>query len=195
MTEAETTKIVYVMLATYGQGQKHDAKTAENMITGYHAVLGDLSYERCNAAVRVLMGSLSFIPKPNEIRAAVMEIEHGPVLAGGDAWGEVESAFGRYGAYRTPGADFRWSDPVTARCVEALGWKNLCSAEGSAAQRADRARFIELYDTLAKQERLEQQVPLLAQARELRERGELASAGDLVAGLLSQVKEAESKEK
>ena len=54
---------------------------------------------------------------------------------------------------------------------------------------SDRARFIEAYDQLAQQVRKEQQAPLLAIARDLRERGQLSSAGDLVAGLLATAKD------
>jgi hypothetical protein len=169
------------MVATTGQARFFDTKALDAMTTAYEALLADLDYARCNAAVRVLLQSKNSIPAVADIRRVVLELERGPVRPSGEAWGEVLKAIGRYGAYRVPGVDFQFSDPEVARCVNALGWKVLCLSED---QTADRARFIELYGTVATQERREQQAPLLAAAREAREQGQLESAGDLVAGLL-----------
>jgi hypothetical protein len=173
------------MVAATGQSARFDTKSLDAMVDAYAALLADLDYARCNAAVRVLLQSKNWIPAVADIRKVVLELERGPVRPSGEAWGEVLKAIGRYGAWRTPGVDFQFSDPEVARCVNALGWKVLCLSED---QTADRARFIELYGVVATQERREQQVPLLAMARETRERGELASAGDLVAGLLHAAK-------
>lgn len=186
MNRQETAKIVYVMVATTGQSRFFDTKALDAMTSAYEALLADLDYASCNAAVRVLLQSKNSIPAVADIRRVVLELERGPVRPGGEAWGEVLKAISRYGAYRTPGVDFEFSEPEVARCVNALGWRVLCASED---QTADRARFIELYGAVASQERREQQVPLLGAARQLRERGELTSAGDLVAGLLAAAKE------
>ena len=181
MTRQETAKLVYVMVAATGQSPRFDTKALDAMVDAYAALLADLDYARCNAAVRVLLQSKTWIPSVADIRKTVLELERGPVRPAGDAWGDVLEAVRRYGAYRSPGVDFQFDDPEVARCVQALSWREICLSEN---QIADRARFIELYGEVASQERREQQVPLLAKARELRARGELASAGDLVAGLL-----------
>ncbi len=44
-------------------------------------------------------------------------------------------------------------DPTTMRCVELMQWSKLCSSENEVA---DRARFVELYDKLAVQDRRKQ---------------------------------------
>jgi hypothetical protein len=123
----------------------------------------------------------------SDIRRTVIELEKGPVRPGGEAWGDVLRAIGRYGSHRAPGIDFEFDDPEVARCVKALGWSNLCNSDAD-GQRADRARFIELYGVHAAQERRELQAPILKQARELRERGETFTAGDLVSGLLQHIR-------
>jgi hypothetical protein len=182
MTRQEAAKLVYVMVAATGQAPRFDKTALEAMVDAYAALLADLDYARCNAAVRVLLQSKNWIPAVADIRKVVLELERGPVRPAGEAWGEVLKAIGRYGAYRTPGVDFQLSDPEVLRCVRSLGWKELCLSDN---QIADRARFIELYGTVSAQERREQQAPLLAAARVARENGELQSAGDLVAGLLA----------
>lgn len=186
MDRKETAKIVTVMVAATAQGAKLDAKAVEAMVTAYSALLVDLDYARCNAAVRVLLQSQTWIPSVADIRRVVLELERGPVRPAGDAWGDVTAAIRRYGQRRTPGVDFEFDDPQVAHCVRSLGWSTLCLSED---QTADRARFIELYGAVASQERREQQVPMLGAARELRARGELSSAGDLVAGLLAAAKD------
>jgi hypothetical protein len=185
VTRQEAGKLVSVMIAATAQGSRLSREAVDDMITAYAALLADLDYARCNAAVRVLLQSKSWIPAVADIRKVVLELERGPVRPAGDAWGEVLRAVSRYGAWRSPGVDFQFADPEVARCVHALGWKVLCLSED---QTADRARFIELYGQVASQERREQQAPLLALARVSRENGELQSAGDLVAGLLQSAK-------
>jgi hypothetical protein len=98
------------------------------------------------------------------------------VRAGGEGWSDVLAAVSRYGYYREPA----FGDPLVARCVTALGWKNLCTSENAIA---DRARFIELYDRLAAQERREQQSPVLAAATERRALRAGERVSELVAGV------------
>ena len=54
-----------------------------------------------------------------------------------------------------PGQDFTIADPVLAATVKAFGWSALCRGDNPSA---DRARFIELYDQLAKDRRITTQV-------------------------------------
>jgi hypothetical protein len=185
VTRQEAGKLVSVMIAATAQGSRLSRESVDDMINAYAALLADLDYARCNAAVRVLLQSKNWIPAVADIRKVVLELERGPVRPAGEAWGDALKAISRYGAYRVPGVDFQFSDPEVLRCVNALGWKELCLSEN---QVADRARFIELYGMVSAQERREQQAPLLAAARVARENGELQSAGDLVAGLLKSAK-------
>jgi hypothetical protein len=176
VTRQEAAKLVAVIIASCpAQSSKLDSGRASAMVDAYEALLSDLTYEQVNAAVRVLLQTRSWMPSIADIRSTVLELQHGPVRAGGDAWGGVLRAIKGEGAYRTPGDDFKFRDPITARCVAALGWQELCLSENPTA---DRARFIELYDKLAQQDRKEATSPMLAAAAEVR-RGAL-SAGDAV---------------
>lgn len=166
MNRNEAAKIVAVIVAACpSQAGRLDASRATSMVDTYATLLEDLSYEQCNAAVRVLLQTRTWMPSVAEIRSAAIELQRGPVAPGGSAWGAVKRAIHEQGSYRRPGVDFVFHDPVTARCVSALGWQDLCLSDNEIA---DRARFIELYDRLAIQEQRESLSPLLAAAGDQR---------------------------
>ncbi len=164
MTRQEAARIVAVIMhACPSQAARIDRDRANGMVDAYEALLSDLTYEQCNAAVRILLQTKNWMPSVAEIRAAVVELERGPVRPGGEAWGQAKAAIGRYGSYRTSGQDFTFADPIVAKCVAALGWQTLCLSEN---ETADRARFIELYDRFAVQAHREALSPLLGAANE-----------------------------
>lgn len=159
MTKPEAAKLVAVLLAAYPA-----ARASSGTSEVYERMLADLDYPTANAAVERLLATSKFMPSIAEIREACMSLLHGEQIAGGEAWGKVLSAIGRWGVYRVPGVDFVFQDPVVARCVAALGWQNLCNSENQAS---DRARFIELYDRLAVTTRKELNAGALPAARRL----------------------------
>jgi hypothetical protein len=165
VTEKEVRQLVAMLIGAFPH-----TKANEFTVKAYERMLVDLDVKLAAATVEHLMATRTFMPTIAEVRSTCAEMQHGPVAAGGEAWGQVLHAIGRYGYYRVPGQDFTFADPVVARCVEAMGWRNLCSSEN---QVADRARFTELYDKLAKQERVDVvagALPAVRAARELRER-------------------------
>jgi len=141
MTKPEVAKLLAVIMAAFPFSKLSDASSVI-----YERMLADLDYPAANAAVERLLATARMPPTIAEIRDATLTMQTGEVRPGGDAWGEVLAAIGRFGRGRVPGTDFRFKDPVTARCVTALGWRELCDSE---MVTADRARFIELYDRLA----------------------------------------------
>lgn len=189
MNRTETARLVTVMLSAV-PSNRVDPKSVPSMVDAYTDLLGDLTYEQCSAALRVLLQTRTWLPSVADIRSTALELQRGPRRAGGDAWGGVIRAISAEGVHRTPGVDFVFRDPVTARCVAALGWESLCNSENP---HSDRARFIELYDKLAEQDRKEQQAPLLSVASEQRrlERSGTASAGDAVSNVFALMSKAE----
>jgi hypothetical protein len=161
VTDAETAKLVAILLAAYPHARVHPQTSA-----AYERMLRDLSSPVAAAAVQRLIATSKYLPTIAEIREVAASLTVGEVAAGGEAWGQVLRAIRRYGAYRQPGEDFAL-DPLALRCVRALGWTDLCTSENAVA---DRARFIELYDRLAATERREQvagHLPAVARLREL----------------------------
>lgn len=185
MNRQEAAQLVAVCLASCPQQSARIDQTRQlAMVDAFANLLDDLPYEQANAAVRVLLQTSPFIPAIADIRAKVLELKHGPVAAGGEAWGSVLKAMKREGSHRTPGVEFFFVDSVVAKCVAAMGWIDLCLSENTVA---DRARFIELYDALASQDRRERQAPLLAAARDAREAKQI-SAGDAMLKLIPKAK-------
>lgn len=176
MNKQETAKILAVIDALFKTGSSQPADVALQ-VDLWTELLGDLEYRVVDLAIRSMAHTNTWAPSIAEIRAFVVELERGPVRAGGDAWRDFLDAVSRYGSYRIP----VFSDPVVAKVVHALGWKELCLSEN---QVADRARFIELYDRLACDERRVQQSPLLAAAREQRALTEAQKTVEQVARIL-----------
>lgn len=148
MTQAETAKLVAVLMAAYPSNR---ATPQTSQI--YERMLADLDYPEANAAVERLLATAKWMPTVAEIRETALAITVGERKPGGEAWGAVLRAISGMGYMRQPGKDFVFSDPTTARCVALMGWERLCSSENEVA---DRARFTELYDQLATQERRKQ---------------------------------------
>jgi hypothetical protein len=167
MTRQEAAKLITVMFAACpAQASKLDERRKVDMVDAYATLLEDVTYEAGNTALRVLLQTRTWMPSVADIRSTVREMQVGPVKTGAEAWGSVMRAMREKGFYRTPGIDFYFNDPVTARVVAALGWGELCSSENAVA---DRARFIDAYDVMTLQDRKEQLAPALSAARETRE--------------------------
>ena len=192
MSSSQVAKLVAVLLGAYPSARDNAGTSM-----AYERMLADLDFVAASAAVEKLIASSRFMPSIAEIRETTLALTDGEVHPGGEAWGSVLRAIGSAGAYRVPGVDFEFSDPVTARCVQALGWTELCSSE---CQAADRARFIELYDTLSVQERrkaLSHELPAMerfvalerSKVRELEDRTGETSTGDALCKVLTLVTE------
>lgn len=143
MTQLEAAKVVAVLMAAF-PNNKATSATAKI----YEQLLVDLDASVATAAVERLLATATFMPAIAEIRAACADLACGEKRAGGDAWGDVLDAVGRFGRYRTPA----FTDPAVSRAVAALGWVEICDSTNHVA---DRARFIELYNHLATSERRE----------------------------------------
>lgn len=165
MKKNEAAKIVaYIGGAFPQEMMKLSEKMAEAMVLAYLAILQDLDYPECERATLAMLSTAKFMPRPAEIRAEVMEQRNGAQRAAGEAWGEVLRAIGRFGAYRSPGVDFEFNDPITARAVEAMGWRSLCISED---QTADRARFMQTYTEIATRSVRDAALPAAARRPEL----------------------------
>ena len=148
MTQAETAKLVAVLMASFPSNK---ATAATSQV--YERMLADLDYAAAQAAVERLLATARFMPTIGEIRETALALTYGEQKPGGEAWSAVVRAMKAEGAWRTPGGEFTFPDPVTAECVALMDWRELCLSTNTIA---DRARFIELYDSLAVQHRQRQ---------------------------------------
>lgn len=171
MTESEAQKLVTVLVTAFPNTMvRLSPDQQQQTMAVYRRMLSDLDYPCANAAIERLLATARFMPTVAEIRGVALSLTAGEQIAGGEAWGKVVKAIADQGAYRVPGTDFVFRDPVTVQAVGALGWVNLCLSEN---QPADRARFIELYDKLAVRQRqlqLSEGLPAMQRFRALQER-------------------------
>lgn len=189
MTEVEASKLIAALVTAYPDAWRFlDEAQAASTRKMYRHMMRDLEVEPAKAACAALVATSKRMPSIAELRAAVIAQSAGVRRVGGEAWGALQRLIGRYGSYRSPGVDFVIEDPVLAACVQALGWRSLCLSE---EQVSDRARFIDLYDQLAKAAEQSRQVGQLAASsnsqnprREIA--GEPAAIGDIVGRLLTQ---------
>jgi hypothetical protein len=145
MTKLEAKKLFAMLI-----GALPSAKVNDGTGNIYAQMLMDLDFDLAQRAVARLLSSweMACLPTIGEIRRTAVELQSGPVRAGGDAWGEVLEQTRRVGYCGTP----TFGDPIVEHIVGLWGWREICLAEGP----ADRARFIELYDRLAKERRVDE---------------------------------------
>jgi hypothetical protein len=146
MTKTEAAKLVAIAMAACPTPASFlEEANVEAMVLAWALVLRDIDYPKAEAALARYLcerDTAGRLPSPGHIRGIVDEAAHGRRRHGADAWGDVLRTIGAVGRYRDPTFD----DAVTQRCVDRLGWRDLCDSENAIA---DRARFIELYDKLA----------------------------------------------
>jgi hypothetical protein len=139
VTKADVAELVTMLMAAFPHAKVSSATSGV-----YEMALVDLDKALGRKAVATLIATNRFLPTVAEIRETCVTLQHGRSRPGADAWGEVLAALKRYGYTRTPGVDFQFNDPLVLRAVRSLGWRELCGSDNSVA---DRARFIELYDS------------------------------------------------
>jgi len=144
-------------------GPEGDARLAE-MIHAYHMLLGDLDTDLLTKAALHVVSAQTFFPSAGELRRAyfsLAEQAEGVPMAP-EAWGEVKRLFRRgFSRYRVPTVE-DVSHPRIYQALQAIGgWRMLCESDNDAA---DRARFIQAYETYTERER--ETVRMLPQVRE-----------------------------
>ncbi len=150
VTDTEAQTLLTWLVTAYPEWRFLDKDQQKATSKVYRHMLRDLDADACGQACARIIATSKKLPTIAEIREATMLVMHGRRVLGGEAWGAVQKAIAREGIGKTPGQDFVWRDPVTARVVDAMGWKYLCGVTDDRAV-ADRARFIELYEQLARQ--------------------------------------------
>jgi len=136
------------------QRQRMSKRDVAGMAITYVAGLSDLNYELTKVAMIRLTHTHEWIPTIAAIREAVGVIVHGQRKTGIEAWGSVHRAQQDQGSHRTLGVDFTFADPITAAVVRQIGWLEICA---SSQPDHIRARFIDAYEEISKQERVEAQ--------------------------------------
>lgn len=151
-THNEVINVLAVLITAFS-----NPPISEQTIKLYVKMLEHLNANVLESAVLKCVAKNTFFPRIAEILTAASEITLPELPAAGEAWGEAVDMM----RFRGHSWEPKFDNPVTQRCVEALGWYYLCMSE---SQVADRARFIELYTELARRHMTEERThPLVKQ--------------------------------
>lgn len=148
--------LVKGMKAIYSQPTFIPDQDAFNM---WFALIGDLPYEVCNVAIQKYMLTNKFPPTVAEIREIAANVIGGDPLTWGESWERALNAVRRFGSYNQAAA-LDSLDPLTRKCVESIGFMQLCMSENIMVERA---HFQKIFDIFAKREQQQKQMPLQLQ--------------------------------
>ncbi len=153
MNRDEFKILVKGMKAIYSQPTFIPDQDAFNM---WFALMGDLPYEVCNVAIQKYMLTNKFPPTVAEIREMCAGVVNGDPLTWGESWERALNAVRKYGSYNKQAA-LDSLDPLTRKCVESIGYMQLCMSENIMVERAHYQKVFEVY---SKREQTEKQMPL-----------------------------------
>lgn len=156
MDRDEFKVLVKGMKAIYSQPTFIPDQDAFNM---WFALVGDLPYEVCSVAIKKYMLTNKFPPTVAEIRELASGVVNGDPLTWGESWERALNAVRRFGSYNK-GAALDSLDPLTRKCVDSIGYMQLCMSENIMVERA---HFQKVFEVFAKREQNEKQIPIALQ--------------------------------
>lgn len=132
----------------------------------WYQMLQDIDYRLMSAAIQKWMLTNKFPPTIAELREMSSEIKLGETPEWGDGWEQVLRAVKMYGAYRQKEA-LESMDEITRRCVERMGFQNICMSENISVERAN---FRMIFENMSERKKREEQIPakLLQRIKEIR---------------------------
>ena len=152
MTRDEFKILVKGMKAVYPQPTFIPDQDAFQM---WYALMGDLPYEVCATAIKKYMLLNKFPPTVAEIRELASTIVNGNPLTWGESWERALGAVRKYGSYNKVEA-LNSLDEITRKCVESIGYMELCMSENIMVERA---HFQKVFEVFAKRAETEKKMP------------------------------------
>lgn len=117
--------------------------------------LSDIPYDVAEAGLRKWVVNNKWSPTIADIREMASIVTEGDIPDWGNGWEQVLSAIRNYGSYNIKAAMDSF-DPITRKCVERIGFKNICMSENISA---DRANFRMIYEQLAQRQQKDRLIP------------------------------------
>lgn len=114
----------------------------------WYRELEDIPYKVAEAALRKWVATNKWSPSIAEIREITTTIQYGEQLTWGEAWERALNAVRRYGSYNRQAA-LDSLDPLTRKCVENIGYLDLCMSENIMVERAHFQKIFEVYSKRA----------------------------------------------
>jgi hypothetical protein len=121
--------------------------------------LCDIPFEVAEMALRKWVSTNKWSPSIAELREMTSGIVNGDPMSWGESWEKALDAVRKYGSYNK-GAALNSLDPLTRKCVESIGYLELCMSENIMVERSHYQKIFEVY---SKREQTEQRIaaPLL----------------------------------
>ena len=121
--------------------------------------LCDIPFEVAEMALRKWVTMNKWSPSIADIREMTSGIVNGDPMSWGESWEKALDAVRKYGSYNK-GAALNSLDSLTRKCVESIGYLELCMSENIMVERAHYQKIFEVY---SKREQTEQRIaaPLL----------------------------------
>lgn len=152
MTKKEFSIIAAAMRTYY---PKENLLPSNESMELWYRELSDIPYNVAEAGLRKWVATNKWSPTIADMREFATTVQIGDIPEWGEGWEQVLMAIRRYGSYRIPEATESF-DPITRRCVERLGFRNICMSENIAV---DRANFRDMYKQMAERQRKDAQLP------------------------------------
>jgi hypothetical protein len=142
-TEIETLRVIKILGDVYPSFQ-----LSSSAIEMYVQLLADIPGSVLEQSALDHISRSRFFPTIAELRSAAFSIIDAtdPIPTEYEAWSAVQAEIHRVGHYDYPTLD----NTIAAQVVEQLGWHYLCLSENPVA---DRAHFVQAYQTIAERER------------------------------------------
>ena len=121
--------------------------------------LSDIPYKVAELALNKWVATQKWPPTIADIREMAAGITHGESLTWGESWEQAMTAVRRFGSYNQRAA-LDSLDPLTRKCVESIGFMQLCISENIMVERA---HYQKIFETLSKRQLTEQRLPLMLQ--------------------------------
>lgn len=121
----------------------------------WYRQLQDIPYEVAEAGLNKWVSTNKWSPSIADIREMAATVTEGEIPDWGNGWEQVLVAIRLHGSYNVKAAMDSF-DPITRKCVERIGFKNICMSENI---NADRANFRMIYENLAQRHQQDRLIP------------------------------------
>lgn len=121
--------------------------------------LQDIPFEIAEMALRKWVSINKWSPSIADIREMTARIVNGNPMTWGESWEKALNAVRKFGSYNKRAA-IESLDPLTRKCVESIGYTELCMSENIMVERA---HFQKIFEVYSQREQTDQRVapPLL----------------------------------
>jgi hypothetical protein len=150
-TNEQIQQVWVMLIAAYpNYAKEQGAQQLTLTLKLYQTMLQDVPMDILHATTLQHIAAAKWFPTIAELRGLAASIQAPPARVAIEAWGDVLDAMAAPSYYRYADGfhEFpKFADPLVQRIVDSMGWGNLCGSEDGTA---DRARFLQAYDALAR---------------------------------------------